>query len=89
MKNNKFVNRFEVVELGCTDWSENKDKTYKTELKESVNGWRVRCTYGRRHGNQQVVMYPGNWTSYNGAVIIRDKIVQSKLKKGYTIEEQY
>mgnify|MGYP003643984425 CR=1 FL=1 len=75
------------VKLGYTNWSENSDKVYRIDLNESSGDYSIITRYGKRHriGYPTVKLVTSN---YGLACNEYYKLMDSKLKKGYEIEEE-
>lgn len=59
------------------------DKIYQAELKEKPDGWHVEFGYGRRGASLIYGTKTKSGVSFDVAKITYDKLVKSKVKKGY------
>jgi bifunctional non-homologous end joining protein LigD len=63
------------------------DKAYQAVLKEAAGGWVVNFQYGRRGSTMNAGTKTSGAVPYAKAKDIYDKLVNSKLAKGYTPRE--
>ena len=80
------MSKDKYVKLGYTNWSENSDKVYRIDLNESNGDYSIIVRYGRRYN----IGYPSvklTTSDYGKANVEYYKLLESKLKKGYEIEE--
>jgi predicted DNA-binding WGR domain protein len=75
------------VKLGYTNWSENSDKVYKVHMHQDDGMYTVFVKYGPRGriGNYTTKLSTSN---INNATKTYYQLIESKLKKGYEIEEE-
>ncbi len=76
------------VKLGLTDMF--SDKIYIMNIVEQGDDlYQVVAKYGKRYRANNIAIKPDKPVSFGEANQIFDKLMASKLKKGYRIEEQW